>query len=364
MIEPRAFSRRKVAVLLSFALAVAALGAAAGAADPLAAEIRRWSEFLQNNPRTDENWTQVKKATQPAIAQAEEALRAGRRLFALHRLAAARVNLAAAAYVGERPAEKRTDSAFLEGEWKRVGGVLKADLGPLHPADLDNVRPAAVRGLAEAALLQIRGFYDASLEYGHATAAEYGLFYLGEAQAQRDFVSFCRRLTEPSSLRAPPLRAIGGELDALEGEILDAYRPPASIEKHGDFIAASALVKEARELNTACFWRGAMLRYLQAVQRFAPLKPGAPALDSKAVSDRLKEFETRLSDGQFDHSIGRLFLESAQAALASPDSGAPPAGPIVSDVLPRYFAALEPARPAPPLPNPRVTVTLVRWPYT
>jgi len=33
-------------------------------------------------------------------------------------------------------------------------------------------------------------------------------------------------------------------------------------------------------------------------------------------------------------------------------------------VLPRYFAALEPAIPEAPKTAPRATVTLVRWPYT
>jgi hypothetical protein len=37
---------------------------------------------------------------------------------------------------------------------------------------------------------------------------------------------------------------------------------------------------------------------------------------------------------------------------------------IAFDVLPRYLAALEPARPEPARPQPRFTVTLVRWPYT
>jgi hypothetical protein len=36
----------------------------------------------------------------------------------------------------------------------------------------------------------------------------------------------------------------------------------------------------------------------------------------------------------------------------------------VSDVLPKYFAALAPAPPVATLPDPEVTVTLVRWPYT
>jgi hypothetical protein len=365
MKETRAFSAGKIAALLSsFALVVvSAVGATTERKDPLAAEIEHWSAFLQSNTRTDENWTQIKQATQPNVDRAREALREGRRLLALHRLAAARVNLAAAAYVGERP-EKKDDSGFLDAEWKRVGITLKGDLGPLHPADLDNVKPAAVRALAEAALLQVRAFYEASLEYGRSTQPQFGLFYLGQAQAQRDFVSFCRKLTEPSSRRAPPLRSIAGELDALEGEILDAYRPPASIDKHGDFIAASALVKEARELNTACFWRGALLRYLQAVQRFAPLRPGAAPLEGEALSSRLKAFESRLSVSEFDESIGQLFLEAAQSAAAAPSAPGPPAWPIVADVLPRYFAALEAARPANPLAAPRATVTLVRWPYT
>ena len=350
----------RIASLLCVALAAVA----AASKDPLAAEIDRWAAFLQTTQRTDENWAQIKKVSEPVITRARQALTDNQRLLALYRLAAARTNLAAAAWIGERPAEKKNDAAFLEGEWKRLGNTLKSDLGPLHPADLDNVRPAAVRGMAEAALLQIRGFYDASLDYANATAPEYGLFYLGEAQAQRDFVSFCRKLSEPSARRVPPLRNISPELDALEGEILDAYRPPASIDRHGEFIATSALLKEARELNTACFWSGAMLRYLQAVQRFGPLRPGASALDAKAVADRIRDFDAKLSGGDFDQSLGRLFLEAAQSAAAAPDSPGPPASPILTDVLPRYFAALQAAPPPPPRPNPRATVTLVRWPYT
>jgi hypothetical protein len=61
-----------------------------------------------------------------------------------------------------------------------------------------------------------------------------------------------------------------------------------------------------------------------------------------------------------------MFLESAQANLSDPAPGGNPAiaAAIVADVLPRYFAALEPARPEPPKVAPRVMVTLVRWPYT
>jgi len=40
------------------------------------------------------------------------------------------------------------------------------------------------------------------------------------------------------------------------------------------------------------------------------------------------------------------------------------AAAVAEVVLPRYLAALEPAKPRPPSPAPQVTVTLVRWPYT
>src|SRR6185369_16568310 len=77
--------------------------------DPLAAEIDRWSSFLQSNTSTDEMWTQVKQSMEPAVARAREALRDGRRLLALQRLAAARLNLAASVYLAERGEAERKD---------------------------------------------------------------------------------------------------------------------------------------------------------------------------------------------------------------------------------------------------------------
>lgn len=340
--------RALTALLLTISVAC---GEAANAKDPLASEIERWTALLSSKPAGDKTWGPVKQAGEPALAQAGEALREGRRLLAAQRLFAVREDIAAAVYLSERSAETRRDLAGFEAEWARMGSALKDSLGAPDPKVLEGVEPAAVRALGEAALPQIRGYYEASLEYGRNTMPGQGLYYLGAAQAERELVDLSRTLSQPSGRRAPPLRSITPELSALESELLAAYRPPASIDKHGQFIGISSTLKEARELDAAGLRFGALLRYLQAALRFAPLRGGTGS------TGQLSKVEARLSAPDVDHSLGRLFLEIAQA---EPESAAA----IADHVLPRYFAALEPAPAQAPKPAPQVTVTLVRWPYT
>lgn len=339
------------AVLLLATLACGA-GAAENRQDPLAAELERSAALLQSRPETDD----LRKANEPVLERAREDLREGRRELAMQRLVSVRENLVLTAYLSQHPAEQRRDPAAFEAEWARMGGVLR-DQPSTSPGDLDGV-PAAARGVGEAVIPQIRIYYDASLDYGRATRPEQGFYYLGAVQAQREVAAFTRSLSAPSPLKAPPLRPLGPELDALEAEMLAVYRPPVSIERHGEFITASAALKEARELDGMGLRYGALLRYLETAQLFAPLRPAAPpAPAAEALAGRLREIEARLSTGGVDHSLGRLFLETAQAESAK-------AALIADDIFPRYFAALEPARPQPPRPEPEVTVTLVRWPYT
>jgi hypothetical protein len=363
-ISPLGFSRIAAALLAcTFAIL-----AAVPAKDPLASEIDRWSAFVRDNKATDENWTQIKQAVEPALARATKALQDGYRWLALLRFASARSNLAAAQYVQSRPAAERSDIGAFEREWARMGKVLAVDLKPVSPSALDSVRPAAVRAIAEASLPQVRSFYEASADYARATTAQYGLFYIGNATAYRDFVAFCRTLSEPSAKKLPVLRSFEPDLDALETEILADYKPPAAIDKHSDFIGTSATLKEARELEGAGLRYGALLRYLQAAQRLGMLRAAASAPgDPVALARSISEFEGRLAANGEDDSIGRVFLQQAQLDLADP---AGPAGPhgiasaTVKEVFPRYLAALKPAPPAPRREQPKVTVTLVRWPYT
>ena len=139
---------------------------------------------VRTHQSKNEDWEQVKGITAPVMAEAEAALRSGRRLFALQRLAAARTLLSASLYAAERTERERQDEAAFEAEWARMGKVLRADLSPPSPTALDGIRPAAVRALAEAALPQIKIFYDTSLDYARNTMPASGIFYhRGSARA-------------------------------------------------------------------------------------------------------------------------------------------------------------------------------------
>jgi hypothetical protein len=349
-------------------LCVSSLRAAApeDAADPLAQELARWVSYAGTNSSRDELWTQVRGATAPALVQAGDALRANRRLYALQRLAAARTSLAAWMYVGGRPAEERKDASRFEAEWTRMGGELGRDLGTPVPSTLDRVTPAAVRAIGETALPQVRAYYESSLAYGRATSPESGLYYLGNAVAARELLGLCRQVARPGGKPAPPLRALDAELDALETAVLSAYRPPASLDRHAEFIGLGSALNEARELSALGLKHGALLRYLQAVQRLASLRSGTSTLGARTAAERLDAWKARFTRSGADHSIGELFIEAAEAELASVAAGdpLPVASAVVTEVLPRYIEALEPAVPRKPLPPAEVTVTLVRWPFT
>jgi hypothetical protein len=360
-------------VSLVVATVFAVGGAAQRSDDPLKAVVERWKAYLRDNTSANPDWTQIKGSVQPGLERAEQAVRDGRRLLALVRLAPVQENLGANEYMMSRPDSARDVRGF-EREWERMGGVLREYLSAEPAVSLSAIRPAAARAVAEAAAAKVRIYYDASLDYGRNTAPQYGLFYLGAAQAQRDVVELSRgygRSTGEARMRAaPPLRSLRPELDALEGDLLRAYRPPASVDRHSDFIAASAALKEARELDALALRHGALLRYLQAAARVAPIRADPlPVLEAPALAERLRDLDSRLS-GQdagrpADHTIARVLLEQAQAEAASAAAGrSPSASVIVTDVAPRYFAALGPAAPSPPASTPRVTVTLVRWPYT
>ena len=363
----RMFPLRWIRALSTGVAAACLIAVAVAGAEPeedrLAAEISRWSSLVAGETGTDPLLQDAKGAGEALLTQAREALQSGRRLVALERLAAVVQTFGSVQYVMSRPAAERQELPAFEAEWKRAGGALRDVIDPdgRAAAAAGSIRPALARALAEISVVQARESYHASLEYGRNTEPQYGLYYLGAAHAQRGFVDILHALPAPPPSSAPPLRSLRPDIDALQSRLLAAYRPPASIERHGEFIVASAALKEAREQDAAGHRHAALLRYLQAAQRTAMITQTAPA-DAAAVGSNLEEFRARLQ-GDADHSIARFFVERAEAALAAPGEEAAAAA-IASEVLPRYFAALAPAPAPAPAAAATVTVTLVRWPFT
>ena len=318
--------------------------------DPLASEIKRWSNYLASSAASGQLWTQVKQVMAPALERSSQALQKGRVNLALMRFAAVTPTFEGVVFAKEH------ENADLEQEWKRNAATVRV------AQPLDGIEPAALRALAEAASLQARGLYQASLDYGKADGTQSGLLYIGEARGQKAFVDFARRLSQPSGLRRPTVRALTpAEIESLEHDLLAAYLPPASLDRHSEFIGASAAIKEARELNAEGLHYGALQRYLEAARRVGQLT--ATPMERTKVESSLHDFESRLRAGGVDHSIGELYAEAAESDLEG--TAAPAiASAVVAQVLPRYFAALEPAKSAPASPAPRATITLVRWPYT
>jgi hypothetical protein len=355
--------RRGVLCAWAIVSATAVAGcASAPRTDPLAQAIHERAVVLRDTSITDPLWREVAPGARSLVARAESALVRGDRELALEWLAQAWPDLEAVRFTMARPDSERQSLAAFEAEWRREA----AELLPATPPTLDGVTPADVRAQGEAALPPVREYYEASADYARSTSPGAGVFYLGAAHAQRSFAELCRSLSERSSRRAPPVRPLRGELDALENALLAAYRPPASIELHPRFIEASSALKEARELDEAGFHHGALLRYLLAVQLASRVRGAPPSLSGDVLAARLREWRARLPATGVDHSIGRVFLERAEFdfAAAPRESAHVAASAIVEHVLPAYVAALEPAKPATARPPAAITVTLVRWPYT
>lgn len=347
---------RIAALALSLALLVAA---DRGEPDALAGAIARAHAQASDTTPSGGLASDIRGGSLPVLDRARSDLAAGRRAAALHRLAAVSGNLAGLRHVLAL-GEAQLTEATLEREWKVSAAALDA------PASYAQLTPALVRAEAEATRPQARAYHEGSLEYGRNTDPASGHFYLGAARGQLEFAEQCRAFAEPSTRRSPAIRSIKPELDALQHELMSAYLPPRSVERHGEFIGASSALKEARALDASGASYGALLRYLTALARSAPLLDTTRALaDSAALAHAIDGFQQRLADPAVDHSIGQLFLELAQSEVAATPGGMPRlAVSIATRSLPGYFAAVGPAPVAAAARNADVTVTLVRWPFT
>jgi len=356
--EPTALSSKPERLLGPALLLLGILACAHAAsrpADPLAADLARWKAWVADTSSKDELKVEGRQSAGPLLTRAEKALADGRRSLALFRLGAARAELVGVDWATSRPKAEREELPAFEAVWRQQGKSLG------RAPNVEGALPALIRGMAESAALKSQGYYDGSRDYGVSTAPVYGLYYLGMAQGQSELAKWLATLPDLGKGRSLTIRSPGPEIDRLQHRLLEAYRPPQSIDRHPDFIRASAALKEARELDAAGLRHGALLQTLYAGMLAAPLLQ-APPVDTAQLESRLADDEMRLKDGR-DHGIATLFLEIAREDL---QTGAAPvrAASIVAEVMPLYFAALGPATKVAASPPAKVTVTLVRWPYT
>ncbi|MGH7740694.1 MAG: hypothetical protein ACRENS_01580, partial [Candidatus Eiseniibacteriota bacterium] len=281
-----------VAVLASSAVPERALAAAHP--EVLRAELVHWESLARDTSSGDEFQKSVYQQSLAPLEVSLGDLRAGRTWSALHRFAPVRINLSAARYASGFGAAE-DDASVFEREYSRIGAELRADSAAASPATFAALSPMVVRAEAEATAPQGLMFHHASLEYGRNTMMRYGLFYLGSALAQREFTALCHSVAGPAEMPAPPLRSIRPEIDALQSRLLAAYRPPASVARHAEFIAASSVLKEARSLEASGFRAGALLRYLQAVTRSASLLGLTHSPPPDSLSSVLDEWAARMN---------------------------------------------------------------------
>jgi hypothetical protein len=325
------------------------------AADPLASEIARWKKFIETSSSTSEDWKSIKEGSEPLLQRAEKALATGHRNFALHLFAIVQANLAAEKYRNEPPGNSKNLSE-LEKEWRKKGSELQS------AAKVTNFKqiPASVRAVAEASLSEIKAFYHSSLEYGKSTAAEHGFFYLGASQGRLELVRLLSTVQAQDSLKPPEFPGLADEIEATEDAILAEYKPPASIEHHPIFIRASGLNKQAHELYAAGMNYGALYKMLDARSQLSKITDAGKSITAEETKKQAAKISAPLNQDNTDHSIALIFLEFA---LEEPHDGEK-AHAIFENVLPHYFAALQPPKLKKQKESVVATVTLVRWPYT
>jgi hypothetical protein len=337
--------------LLSIAV-VLALGGGAGTAQESLAT--RLSTEVASLTGTAERV--VPQEQRPALlarlGRAKAAIDANRLHLALYEVEGAYVMTHAYAGANELSGVKTSEE--FAARWRSAGE-------PRAGGAADQSAPNLVRAMAASAARRAPVTYRAALPYGQDAGVSAGAYYLGEARALADFADFARRLPWKRDGAALNIRSIQPELDAFDAEVTTAYETMTPAE-HPTYIVVSVLLKRARSLSDNGDHAGALLEYLLARLRFAPLRKGeAPAADTA----RLSEARARL-DAARDHSIARMFLEMAEAALeGGVETARRNAGIIAGDVLPAYHAALGPAaRTTTTTANADVTITLVRWPFT
>jgi len=369
----RRVSQRLVVCLSLFAaiqLVAALPSPAQDAKKQIETEIAALEKRIQAGPDSDENWKDSKPNLTKSLASARDNLAAGRTYFCLVQLAVVGPDLAGLETTSANPDLVRGGIASFEKEWKRRDLRL-VDYNKRYDSARWDRKSSAVRAIAEVMQGQTRPLFEASLPYAKATQIQAGLYYLGRSQGSVDYAFFCQRLNLSINKNATPARSLAPELEVLQARVLAAYQPPVSIAHHSEFIQINSQLKAAKELDAAHLYYGSLYKYLDAIRLLAMLDAKTPeAGDAAKLAADAATFRKTFAASSIDQSIGEIFLERAESALAafhadkSDISNLQAARVNLETVLPAYIAAIDNPLPALKPPDHIINVTLVRWPYT
>lgn len=365
----RTLGRTPFALFLG-ALALACPLHAQDARQQIDRQVATLEKRINSGPDSDENWKGSKPNLLKTLATARDNLTAGRTFLGLAQLGFVGPDLTGLENLSGNPEIVKSGASGFEKEWKRRDLQL-ADYTKRYASMRWDGKPAALRAIAEASWVETRALLEASRPYAAATQIQYGLYYLGRSQGNADYAFFCQGLNLKSQKPAPRYRSLAPEIEVLQSRVIAVYQPPASIDHHAEFIQINAAIKTAKELDAAQLYFGSLYKYLEGVRLFAMLdaKSPEPADASKFAADSA-EFRKTLADAEADASIGEIFLERAESAIAgfnidkSDPSKLKPARVALEAVLPAYLAAVDKPLPAATPAGHVINVTLVRWPYT
>lgn len=318
-----------VVVLILSVLQASATGISSPADNPTDAAILAEVSRLKSELTTLKLPAPEEESVAALLTRSERAAQAGHGFLSLHLLQNAVPLMAGYKF---RQSKGKADMPVLEREWHRLGPELTARQRKLV---LTRRLPLAVQAVLERALIQVQPNYQASLQYGQEAGVESGLFYLGFAQGQLDFIEFCRTLkfTAPA---VTPLPAPAPALAALEAEVLAAYRKYDTSEQHSAFIRVNSLLKVAQDLAKEHRNSGVWLQVFEARRAFAAILPdGAENLDATALRQQSASVRAQLTRAAGDQSLGWLYWQLAETALTGDDLKS--ANVILQRVLPAYF---------------------------
>jgi hypothetical protein len=358
--------------LLPFLLILSSLSLPAQDSAPsqIKSEIGRLQQSMKDRPIADKDFAQLASMVDGTLRTADAALSSGQPYLALEKLGQAQDLLRGARAAADKAEVEKGGLPAFQSQWNKASLRLTALDKEAHARQWTQ-SPLAVRALAEAAQGKAIPLLEGGQGFAVATGPKDGLFYLGEAEGEADFATFCASLTFPGKQPSFPLRSLLPELHSLQQKANDAFQPPQSIELHGRFIALNSQIKLAQELDASRFYAGALYAYMEAVRHYGMLRePPLDAAKQETLKQDLAAERKRLASASGDNSLAQLFLERAESYTAHPDGSAPSADEsrgarvILDQVLPAYYAAQKPAAPLQQALGRTVDITLVRWPYT